>query len=228
MDAPLSRCLCPRSALLSWRPQRPSSHQLAWHRVTGKGELPAKALDWIGRLATGPQQGGQAEGQTLLEAWVQSVFGFTECRSSEAQRRVQASPRSSSRSGVTSCCKGPGARELLRAFRLRRVPRGVAGGTARAGGWGFAGAGSSACWLWHVLGASGARLPRDRGLGSQRVRGQGALRSRLQLSSPCPRSPGSGSPAVRLERESQVKSYVPASKDSFEFQVFSNRARWTP
>lgn len=133
MDAPLSRCLCPRSALLSWRPQRPSSHQLAWHRVTGKGELPAKALDWIGRLATGPQQGGQAEGQTLLEAWVQSVFGFTECRSSEAQRRVQASPRSSSRSGVTSCCKGPGARELLRAFRLRRVPRGVAGGTARAG-----------------------------------------------------------------------------------------------
>lgn len=130
----LSRCLCPRSALLSWRRQRPSSHQLEWHRVTGKGELPAKALDWIGRLATGPQQGGQAEGQTLLEAWVPSVFGFTECRSSEAQRRVQASPRSSSRSGVTSCCEGPGARELLRAFRLRRVPRGVAGGMARGGG----------------------------------------------------------------------------------------------
>lgn len=212
----LSRCLCPRSALLSWRRQRPSSHQLEWHRVTGKGELPAKALDWIGRLATGPQQGGQAEGQTLLEAWVPSVFGFTECRSSEAQRRVQASPRSSSRSGVTSCCEGPGARELLRAFRLRRVPRGVAGGMARGGG---VGAGSSACWLWHVLGASGARLPRDRGLGSQGVRGLGALRSRLQPSSPCPWSPGRGSPAVRLERESQVKSYAPASKDSFEFQV---------
>lgn len=92
---------------------------------------------------------------------------------------------------------------------------------SRAGwrGGGGVGAGSSACWLWHVLGASGALLPRDRGLGSQGVRGLGALRSRLQPSSPCPWSPGRGSPAVRLERESQVKSYAPASKDSFEFQV---------
>lgn len=41
-----------RWASLSGRPQGPSSHQLAWQHG---GQLPAKALDRVGRLALGPQ-----------------------------------------------------------------------------------------------------------------------------------------------------------------------------